>query len=208
MNKQNLSTRDRWMIENWAKARQFEDAMESARNYYEQLFDKVLEKVKKKHPGLRNHTPRRLSKRVAEGDWEDGGGCAAFHSPKWRRDRPSWPSGIWISNISLDELVMERAPAPNSSIWLSVSKSSVKRIGKLRDRLLTKARRDRGCRNLDFERQDESSPRTCLCYDLPEERSELLDMVLRDDGQPFVNRIAQHVETMARLLQGSDDFLR
>jgi hypothetical protein len=207
MNKQNLSTQDRWLIGKWEKALQFENAMESARYYYEQLFDKVLEKVGKKHPELHKCVPRRLSRKVTEGDWEDGGGCACFFSPKWLSDWPSWPSGIWISNISLDELVTERAPAPNACIWLSVSKSRGKRIEKLRERLLTKSRRVSGGRALDFETLDESDSSTCLYYDLREDRTKLLDMALQDDGRPFVECITSHVERMASLVQGSDDLL-
>jgi hypothetical protein len=33
-------------------------------------------------------------------------------------------------------------------------------------------------------------------------------MLLQDDGQPFADCIADHVEVMARLLQGLDDLLR
>jgi hypothetical protein len=208
MSKQNPSEQNRWLIEQWARALQFEDAMESARYYYEQLFEKVLEKVRNKHPELRQCARHMLSQRVTEGDWDDGGGCAGFSSPKWHSNWPSWPSGIWIWNISLDELVTERAPAPSASIWLSLRNRSDKKIGKLRERLLTKSRKVRGCRALHFETDDDSDRLTCLYYDLREERTKLLDMVLQDNGRPFVECIASHVERMASLVQGFDDLLR
>ena len=208
MNKQNPSSQDRWLIKQWERALQFEDAMESARYSYEQLFGKVIEKSRKKHSELHRYKPHMLSERVTEGDWEDGGGCAGFSSPKWYSDWASWPSGIWISNISLDELVTERAPAPNACIWLSLSKNSAKRVEKLRDRLVAKSRRVGGFRALDLETHDKSDSLTCFWYDLPEAKSKLLNMVLQENGQPFVDCIAKHVELMASLLQGLDDLLR
>jgi hypothetical protein len=195
------------MIENWAKARQFEDAMVSARSYYEQLFDKVGERASKRFPGRLRCAPRGLSDRLAESAWEGSGGCASFTNPTWHSDWPAWPTGIWISNISLDELVSERSTAPNAAIWLSLKKSSGQKIEKLRERLLTRARKDRVCRTLDIQTEDEDDGVTCIWYYLPEEQTRLLNMVLKENGQPFVDSIAKHVETMARLLQGSDDLL-
>jgi hypothetical protein len=208
MNEQKLSEQDRWLIQRWQKARQFEDAMVSARLYYEDLFRKVHQRVRKRYPELNECTPQRLSERVTEAAWEGGGGCAGFSSAKWRRAWTSWPSGIWISNISLDELVTERAPAPTSCIWVSVSKRSDKRVEKLRGRLVAKSLRLAGYRSLGVQKHDESDNRVCLWYQLPGERTRLLKMVLLNDGRPFVDCIVNHVELMARLVQGLDDLLR
>jgi hypothetical protein len=207
MNKQNASKQDRWLIQRWEKARQFEDAMESARCHYEHLFRKVHQRVRKKYPELNEYTPHKLTDKVTEAAWDAGGGCVGFAHPTWRRNWDSWPSGIWISNISLDELVTERAPAPTACIWVSVSKRSDKRIEKLRARLFTKSLRLTGYRSLHFQKHDESDSRVCLWYLLPEERTRLLKMVLQDDGQPFVDCFANHIELMARLLQGLDGLL-
>jgi hypothetical protein len=207
MNKQNLSTQDRWLIKKWAKARQFEDAMASARQHYQYLFSKVHQRVMKKYPGLREYTPNRLTGKAEEADYDYGGGCVGFSLPKWLRAWNRWPSGIWLSNLSLDELVAEQAPVPNASIWLSVATEHDKRIETLRRRLRAKTSELGGQRSLRLQEHDEADNRFCLWYDLPEERSGLLKMVLQDDGQPFVNCIASHVEVMARFLQGLDHLL-
>jgi hypothetical protein len=197
MNKQKLSKQDRWLIRKWEKARQLEDAMDSVRQYYEQLLSKVHQRVKKKYPELSEYTPHRLSDKMTEADYDDSGGCVGFSHPKWCYKWDNWPSGIWLSNISLDELVAEQAPAPNVSIWLSVPKRDDKRIEKLRS----------GLRSRRSEVGNRRSPRFCLFYDLREERSKLVKMVLQDDGQPLVDCMAKHVERMARLLQGLDHLL-
>ena len=108
MSKQNLSKQDLWLIRNWERARQFEEAMASAREHYEQLFYKVKDKVKEKPTDLGVCQPYQLSEKVPEADWKYSGGCVGFCKPKWRGDWNSWPPGIWIWNISLDELVTER----------------------------------------------------------------------------------------------------
>jgi hypothetical protein len=145
---------------------------------------------------------------VTEADYDYGGGCVGFSSPKWCHKWPGWPSGIWVSNISLDELVTGLAPTPTVSIWLCVSKLEEKRIEKLRSRLRPRYSRIGHHRSLRFQEDDPSDSRVCLWYELPEGRPRLLKMVLQDDGQPFVNCIADHVEVMAGLVQGLDDLLR
>jgi hypothetical protein len=92
MNRQNLSTQDRWLIKKWEKALQFEDAMDSVRQYYEQLLSKVHQRVNEKYQELSEYTPHRLSDRVTEAHYDDGGGCVGFSSPKWCRKWPNWPS--------------------------------------------------------------------------------------------------------------------
>jgi hypothetical protein len=68
--------------------------------------------------------------------------------------------------------------------------------------------RDPRWRDLNFQADDESTREPWFYYDLREERTELLNMVQRDDGRPFVNYIAKHVALVADLLTGLDDFLR
>jgi len=208
MSKHSASRQDRWVIRNWKKALQFEEAMQSARLYHEQLFRKVRDRVSDHFPELTGCTPKRLDGRVKEADWEDGGGCACYFNPKWHRQARSSGSGVWVSNISLDELVTVRANLPTMGIYLDDSNGGGRSLEKLRQRLKTKAKKDRGCRGLTLERFEKGDRQTCLSYNLPEEKLELLKMVVRDDGRPFVSLIAQHVETLARLLQGSDDLLR
>lgn len=207
MNKQNLSTQDRWLIKKWEKARQFEDAMASVRQHYENLFSKVWQRVKKKYPELQEYTPHRLADKMPEGYYDDGGGCVGFSHPKWLRAWNRWPSGIWLSNISLDELVTELAPAPNVSIWLSVSKEDDKRIEKLRSGLRLRRTRVGNRRSPRFQEHDETDETVCLFYDLQENGSTLLKMVLQDDELHFVDCMANHVERMARLLQGLEHLL-
>jgi hypothetical protein len=207
MSEQKLTKEDRWLIRNWKRAQHFEDAMYSERQRYQDLLHEVHKRVEKKYPKLKEWNQHELSGKVKEADWRYGGGCVGFSHPKWRRWSNSWPTGIWVSNISLDELVTEGAPKPTASIWLSSPKRDDKRIERVRNRLVAKSTRLRGRRSIHFRERDENDPQVCLCYDLPEEPRRLLAMVLQDGGQPFVGCIAGHVELMAGLLQGLDDLL-
>ena len=208
MSKQNLSKQDLWLIRNWERARQFEEAMASAREHYEQLFYKVKDKVKEKPTDLGVCQPYQLSEKVPEADWKYSGGCVGFCKPKWRGDWNSWPPGIWIWNISLDELVTERADAPTASVYLGFGKYPRRRLEELRKRLRKRTQRDSGWRELNFNTDHESQREPWFYYYLPQERTELLNMVVRDGGRPFVNCIARHVQLIADLLEGLDDFLR
>jgi hypothetical protein len=60
MNKQDMSSQGRWLIKKWEKALQFEDAMDSVRQYYEQLLSKVHQRVNKKYQKLSKYTPHSL----------------------------------------------------------------------------------------------------------------------------------------------------
>jgi hypothetical protein len=119
-----------------------------------------------------------------------------------------WPPGIWICNISLDELVTERADAPTDSVYLGFDKYNRRRPEELRKRLRERTQRDPRWRALNFNTDYESQHEPWFYYDLLEEQAELLDMVVRDGGRPFVNCIVEHVERMAGLLEGLDGFLR
>jgi hypothetical protein len=192
-------------MQRWAQARQFEDAMNSARERYQFLFTEVYKRLTKKYPEIKERVFHRLSERVAELDYGDGGGSVGFSNPKWPRAWNTWPSGIWLSNVSLDELVSERAPAPSVCIWLGVTKRDDKRIEALRRSLFAKCSKLRGCRFAHFQEDDPSDNRVCLWYELPEQGPGLLQLALRDDGQAFVDCVAHHVEVMAGLAQGLDN---
>jgi len=208
MNKQNASDPSRWLIERWGKALQFEEARASARSYYEQLFKKVCEMASKKPEEPLRYVTHCFLEKVPEAAWKHSGGCVGFHKSKWQGDWSPWPPGIWIWNISLDELASERASAPTASIYLGFRKYNRRRLEELRKRLRKRTQRDPRWRTLNFQTDDESTREPWFHYDLPEERTELLNMVRRDGGRPFVNRIAKHVQLIADLLEGLDDFLR
>ena len=208
MSEQKLSIQDIWLVKNWERARQFEEAMASAREHYEQLFYKVRDKVQQTHKEISVCRPHQLSEQVPEADWKYSGGCAGFCKSKWRGDWAKWPPRIWFWNISLDELVTERADAPTASVYLGFGKYNRRKLEDLRERLRKRIQGDSRWRALNFNTDCESQSESWFYYYLPQERTELLDMVVRDGGRLFVNCIAKHVQLIADLLTGLDDFLR
>jgi hypothetical protein len=202
MSMQKMTEIDYWLIKRWKKARRFEKAMEAARLSYEGLFVEAHERVRRRWDWLPDYKPRKLSEPVTEPQWAYGGGCIAFFHPGWCCSRwgEGWPSGIWIYNISLDELAAEEAPAPNISICLYVSRRSQKRVEDLQSRLRDVRSKAEGRRYLRFEENDPEDDGVCLWYSLPEGRPRLLEMVLQKNGQPFISCIAKHVGEMAKLL--------
>jgi len=207
MNTAELTEVQSWLMREWERARRIEEVMYEVREHYQNLFGEVYKLVRQRHAYLKEWKPRRLLERTNESSYVDGGGSVGFFNPEWCQAWSGWPSGIWLSNISLDELVSATEFPPNVCIWLSVSKETDRRIEVLRRRLSKLYKQRRGS-SISFQESDETDPRVCLWYYLPEGREKLLRMVQQGGGLPFVNSMATHVGRMAQLLDGLESMLR
>jgi hypothetical protein len=198
LDKQNI-----WMIANWEKLHQLENALNQTRENYVKVFGEIHNVVKQRHPAL-----NRLDTYFSPNVIRSYGGQAAFSSRKWPYKYESWPTGIYIWGISLDELSGEKQIEPAVSIWVGAEQNKRdKRVEILRSRLAKKAKKIFAGKNLQWRSNDDEDNRICLIYPLPEERSKLIDLLVKKNGYGFVNYMANHVSLMAAFIPIIDDVL-
>src|ERR1035438_2999329 len=94
LGKQNI-----WTIANWEKLHQLEDAMNQTRENYTKVFGEVHKVIRQRHSEL-----NRLEIYFSPNAIRSWGGQAAFSSNKWPSKYESWPTGIYIWGVSLDDL--------------------------------------------------------------------------------------------------------
>lgn len=198
-----LRKQDQWLIKRWAKARQLEDSMESARQRYAELFTEIHKQVRKTHSAL-----TRMYLHTQPRDIDNWGGQVGFAKAHWPGRYEEWPTGIYIWGISLDELTSDTAPAPTACIWLRLNSERTEeaRQAVLRRRLAAKAGHVFKNRRLNWTTEDEDDDNTCLWYPLPEGSEGLLKL-LGTDERTFVDCIAKHVNLLAAFVPALDAVL-
>ena len=93
-----------YLLENWANATRLEASMKAVRTKYQLVFNEVLDKVQSEHPEL----DRRAT------DFE----AIGAGKRSWLSSNPAWPSGLYIDDVSLENLACESGDPPNASVWL------------------------------------------------------------------------------------------
>jgi hypothetical protein len=167
------------------------------------VFGEIHNVVKQRHPAL-NNLEINYSPYVIR-NW---GGQVAFSNRKWPYKYEEWPTGVYICGISLDELSGKKQIEPSVSIWVGTEKNKAdKRVEILRSRLTQKAKKIFEGKNLQWKSNDDDDHRVCLFYPLPEDRSNLIDLLVKKNGKGFVNCMAEHVNLMGAFISIIDEVL-
>ncbi len=197
LDKQNI-----WMITNWEKLRRLENAMNQARGNCTKLIGQIHASVKRRFPALdRNETY------FSPNEIRDYGGQAAFSSGKWPYKYPKWRTGIYVSGISLDALTEEKQIEPAIFIWVGVGENKRdERVEVLRARITQKAKKIFANKNLQWKSNDDDW-RVCLIYPLLEERSKLIELLVKSEGKGFVDCMVNHINRMAAFIPIMDEVL-
>ncbi|MEI8373374.1 MAG: hypothetical protein WCJ35_11155 [Planctomycetota bacterium] len=185
---------ERYLVQNWRQARRVEESMADVRPKYVEIGDRILETVQENHPELNwseNSLKRYPCIHIGRKKWQQGDdhGC------------------IGIEYISLDELTAEHPDdEPFIGIWTGEQKKpltdfkGIKRIEAAAKKLLAPEEIDR------WEWPDELNQyQYQFSYYLPEKRTKLLDMILKDDGQEFVDCLVKHFESFVRFIPVLDE---
>lgn len=197
LDKQNI-----WMIANWEKLYRLENALNQTRENYVKMFGEIHNVVKQRHPAL-----NRWNTNFSPNEIRSYGGQASFSSTKWPYKYENWPTGIYIEGISLDELTGEKQIEPAIYIWVGTDNKRDKKVEIVRSRLGKKAKKIFAGKNLQLRSNDEDDYRVCLVYPLPEDRSMLMDLLVKKGGYGFVRCMANHVNLMGTFIPIIDEVL-
>jgi len=189
-----FSSLDRWLIQNWERAGQMEMAMKAVREKYEQLFERVAERVKRELPRL---DEREICVSGSEPS-------VIFYRQRWYRKAGWWPSGLYIDNVGLENVTVQSSDAPYAGVWLRPRDEPLLQGAKRKVQAAAKrALRGQKVSWVDDERFEHD----CGWYELPEGRDELLRMLLHGDAEQFIDHMAKHVRRLAPLIPVLDRIL-
>ncbi len=189
---------EQYLLTKWSDAQLLEESMKTILKKYTELFEKVIEQVQDEHDeldcqGIHMSNDEGINVGLGRSTWPS----------KW----PKWPSGLWLGNLTLDELIMEQGESSGGGIWLSPPKDAGLDIKEAAIRfqeaapgILTKEELER----MDLE-EPEKEGYMHVWFDFPQSRQELLDFLLKDEAKEFVRCMVGHFETLAKFIPVIDN---
>lgn len=196
MRKKRFSEPEEFLLNNWSNARLLEQSMEKISEAYDQVFGEVLDAVHEQHEELDCHAPH------ATDDYREVG----IGKQTWPRRWPNWPSGLYISNIALENLVVEDEDVPKAGVWVDLRAEGQEATQPAELKLREGAKKILGARETKGFSIELKPKRTVgLTYPLPETRRELFDLLLKDNGEGFIELMVEHFEALVGFIPVLDD---
>jgi hypothetical protein len=182
---------ERFLLDNWQEAYLLEQAMQTVRNKYKELFQRVSDAVAEAHPELD------ASKSYPTQFWQDG--QIGFGRSSW----PDGPAGLWVGGLRLENLTDENADPPYAMIWIpkkaNLDTEAARRdINAAAEKVLTRE-------ELKGANKPESGEQLLWLPAPP--KGQLLTALARDDGQEFVDLFVAQFDMMARFVPAIDGIL-
>jgi hypothetical protein len=185
MNKQLFLEPEQYLLGRWHEVGRLEKSADSIRSKYNQTFQRVFEKVRAAHRQL--DSDRNSVQRSGE----------AFIGRKIWPQVASWPPGFWIEKMNLENLVSEATgEEPWAAVWMQPPKEmsqdeAVAHLEKAAQAVLTK-------KEIQGVQPHKEGGSVALWYYLPQSRTQLMQLLLRDQAQDFVECMTQHFNRLAR----------
>lgn len=195
MPKQAFNEPELYLIKNWSDAHLLEESMEAVRNKYGEIFGSVLDAVEKEHPELKSRSVQVASY----------GGIAGIARETWPSMYSAWPSGLWIGNICLEGLVSDDSEAPEASVWIKPPKDGGVDLQEAARKLEQGAVKVLGRKEAKRVSTKCTRSEAYLWYPLPEKRQDLLQMLVTDGAQRFIDCIFAHFDVLARFIPVMDE---
>jgi hypothetical protein len=194
MTKNRFSEPEQYLMTRWADVEMLRQSIKSIGDKYGEICEEVYAAVKEKYPKLNYPGIHATS----------SGGQIGIGKREWPSMYDTWPSGLWVYDFGLEILASEEDPPPSCGIWLKPPT----RLGFDLDQAKRKVRS--AAKKLltpeQLARLGEDDDRwTCFWYPLPESRQDLLDMLLKDQVQDFVECLVSHFEVLAKFIPVIDE---
>jgi hypothetical protein len=189
--KNRFSDPELFLLKNWSDAQLLEQSMGKIREEYETVFGEVLDAVQERH--------KELDSRAELDRWGVGIG-----KHTWPSIYPRWPTGLYFDNIALENLMLEDEKVPEAYIWLEPLPEL--QVDMQRAELKLRVGAEKILSGREFEvGSGKNGKNVCLEYRLPESRSKLLESLLKDKGEEFIELMVEHFEALAGFIPVRDD---
>jgi len=189
MPKQLLNEPEHFLLEHWDEACQLEKSMESVREKYKELFERVIDAVRTSHPELNAYRLNLTQK------WNEGE--IGFGKETWPGENGS--SGLWVLNLKLERLADHNFEAPYACIWIrGKSKFDYEAMGN--------SVREEAKKILTPEQLRHLQSKWPNLWKLPApSKGELLNALRSGDGEEFVRLFVGQFNRMALFIPVLDN---
>ena len=172
----------KYIFANWRRACQVEETLKEIRG----IVPRVVKLIQYKHRELDHATP------ISSFDDSEWSGYIGVRRNEWYSIFGEAP-WIYIYNLRPDYLLNESCPAPRAGIYAGKKprQTELEQIRRRVGELLTKD---------ELDRCQPPTDHYVLNYKLPEDRRDLVGMLLEGDGQRFVDCLVGHFEVFAKLI--------
>ncbi|HEX5010780.1 MAG TPA: hypothetical protein VFY71_10285 [Planctomycetota bacterium] len=195
MTQETFNPAEQFLLRQWSDARRLEMAMESTRQKYQGVWERIQERIAQEHPDLD------WSRLYVKQFWSKG--SAGFGRKTWPGADKEWAPGIWFDNVRLEVLSDPDEPPPEAYLWIKpLAKAGVNPEGVIAAGARALARMTPEQKSSSgLAAADGDSALSCA---MPP-KGELLDMLLQRDSQPFIDAIMARVAALATFTSLIDD---
>lgn len=196
-----------YLIGKWPAVHRLELAMQKVRDKYAEICFEVLDQVSKKHKDLTRRVCNCGENPDEDGPDDLGYSNLGIGKKTWPSKKPNtWPTGFWIGGILLEDLTQEDGQPPFGEVWVFPPEDFTLDFDKVADVVEAEMRRVLG----DIEttrtiKRDDGE--VYVDYQLPQTRSQLLDLLVKDNARGFIKCMAGHFDDLAKLIKIIDDAL-
>ena len=189
-----FSEPDLFLLRRWTDARLLEDSMKSVRHKYEAILEKVLDKVREKHPEFDSRDVRIANDGVNVG----------IGRKSWRSKPNYFISGFWIGEIRIDDLTSEDEDAPDKTIWINHP------VDPVNIELATERLREAAAKILSTEERRDMDTGwgkgiAGITYPIQKSRAELRELLINDESRGFVSYMVAEFESMTKFMAVVDE---
>jgi hypothetical protein len=187
-----------YLLDNWVDARQLERSLQRMGKKYREVLGTVLNEVSNRHPEL---DCRGMD---LEMDEDDDEACDCLNLGIGRKAWPSmnprtYPTGLWVSGITLGELITRGATAASACVWINPPEDSKLDLQESLRVLQEEAKR--AVPEIEIHADvNKSEGSVSIDYPIPEPRKRLLELLLEKESLGFIQCMVAHFDTLAKFI--------
>jgi len=196
---QPFSDPELYVLDNWARAVLFEGAMKAVRDKYATILGNVLDEVQKRYKELKIRGVHPNNE-----EFNIGVGKAA-----WPSTDSSWPSGLWIGRIRVENVMSDDEGAPGAGVWVNPPRDAALDMQQTAQRLRDAAQAILAPEEYNrLEVETYGKTQAWIEYELSEPRAKLRQLLLMPKANDFINCLVGHFETLAEFIPVMDEIAR
>lgn len=191
-----------YLLDNWNDAIELEDSIDSIREKCRGLLDSVLKQVRREHKDF--DCQGFYFKYPAAYTWNIGVGKKA-----WRSSEPKWPSGFWLGDLYVENLVSEDENYPSVNVYIAPEKNTLD-LANAKNTIEKEARKLPTLTPEQIAGIEVESKKECfwVTWPLKKSRSELFDLLRSDEAKGFVDCLVEHFEEMMPFIPVIDEIFQ
>lgn len=197
MTKKLFAEHELYLLNNFADVVEFEDSVASVRETYQRILKDVLKRVADAHEECDSQQQRFGNSTLNLG----------LGKKTWSK-YPDWPTGIWLQNLWIEDLVKEDENHPGCAVWIQHPSHISLDLADAVNRLQQAAKSILPQEDFQQLNCDWKKSSAYIEYPFRQSRQELFSMLLKDDAKEFSECLIEHFELLSQFLPILDEIFQ